>query len=111
MVAAMTTGELLQVAAVAVAAFFGAVAVGRPLLRFWRLRAPCEVHFTVVPLQQMRLDYVVQDDVGHHLKEIVLPANKQVEIEIEYVPKMMFEETRISFGCDGDDLEKPEPPK
>jgi hypothetical protein len=79
----------------------------KPLYRLWRMSAPCEVHFTILPLSQVRLDYVLQDDRGHHVKELVVPANSIVEVEIEIVPKTTFHEDNISFGCEGSDDVKP----
>jgi hypothetical protein len=103
--------ETLQIVGITIGAIGLFVAIinifVKPAWRSWRLRAPCEVHFTILPLQDVRLDYVLQDDQGHHLKEIVLPAASDVEIEIEYVPKIAFEEKEISFGCPGEDKEKP----
>ena len=71
------------------------VQIGRPLLRRWRMKSPYQVHFTIIPLQQVKLDHVLQDDRGHHVKELVLPSNMVVEIEIECLPKTSFYEQ----GC------------
>jgi hypothetical protein len=84
-----------------------ATQVIKPLFRYWRIRAPCEVHFTILPLHQVRLDHVLQDDAAHHVKELVVPANSIIEIEIESVAKTTFHDDSWTFGCDGADDAKP----
>jgi hypothetical protein len=95
------------VAAVIVLAVTGYDIVIKPLWRRFRLKEPCEVHFAIRPLQQARLDYILQDDVGHRVKELVVPANQLVEIEVGYEPKIAFHEFEFIFGCDGDETKKP----
>ena len=93
------------VAAVLVLAITGYDIVIKRLWRRFRLKEPCEVHFAIRPLQQAPLDYILQDDLGHRVKELVVPANQVVEIEIGYEPKIAFHE--FIFGCDGDETKKP----
>jgi hypothetical protein len=83
------------------------VQIIKPALRSWRMKAPCNVHFTILPLQQVKLEHVLQDDLAHHVAELVLPPNSLVEIEIEILPKLSFHEESFSFGCEGADDEKP----
>jgi hypothetical protein len=63
--------------------------------------------FTILPLHQVRLDHVLQDDAAHHVKELVVPANSIIEIEIESVAKTTFHDDSWTFGCDGADDAKP----
>jgi hypothetical protein len=95
------------VAAIVVLGITGYDIFVRPIWRRFRLRNPCEVHFAIRPLQQATLDYIFQDDQGHRVKELVVPANQLVEIEIGYEPKIAFYEAELIFGCDGDDATKP----
>ncbi len=78
-----------------------------PWVRRLRLRHPCDCSFYVRSIEEGKLDYVIQDDVGHRVEELVLPSNKIVEIEIVYYPKIHFHETELIFGCGGAESEKP----
>jgi hypothetical protein len=76
-------------------------------IRYFWLGRPVKAHFRIPPLGQIELEHVVQDDRGHAVSEMVLPSHSRVEVEIEYVPRISFGPTRVSFGCEGDDINKP----
>ena len=85
------------------------IAFVRPWLRVRKLRRPCDAHFNIQPLLMGDLGYVIQDDEGHKVREIVLPANRLLELEIEYLPRIAYQERSIVFGCEGDEATKPIP--
>ena len=101
--------------AVGAAIAFAALLVGvwnvfaAPRLKRRKLRHPCEAHFNIQPLHMGDLGYVIQDDDGHKVREIVLPANRLLELEIEYLPRIAYQERSIVFGCEGDEATKPIP--
>jgi len=70
-----------------------------PIIRRWRLKHPCHVYFNIPAPEEGVVDYVRQDTDGHHVKELTLPPNADVEIEIIYRPKLAFREIKFAFGC------------
>jgi len=81
-----------------------------PVRHFYRnrkLKKPCKVYFIIRSADSWTSDYAIQDDYDHHLNEIVVPANSQVNIEIMYEPLVHFYEQEISFGCPGNNDLKP----
>jgi hypothetical protein len=80
---------------------------GRPYRRHLRLKHPCEVHFQIRAVSNRVQPYARQDSLGHRVRELVLPANSEVEIEIGCVPKLAFSEKEQIFGCEGDLDKKP----
>jgi hypothetical protein len=83
------------------------IEVIRPAWRRHVLRYPCHVHFNVIGRHEGEITYAIQDDRTHHTKEIVLPANSEVAIEVIYLPKVPFFEESIAFGCEGKNDGKP----
>jgi hypothetical protein len=79
------------------------VEVAKPAWRRCRLRHPCHVYFNIMRPNEGEVPYVQRDGKSHHLKELVLPPNCEVEIELIYLPKLEFFEAEISFGCEIDD--------
>jgi len=53
------------------------------------------------------MDYVLQDDQGHSVKELVLPPNRKQYIEIQYLCKTHFRLDTLIFDCEGELNEKP----
>jgi hypothetical protein len=78
-----------------------------PAIRKHRLKHPCEVHFNVIGRHEGEITYAIQDDRTHHVDELVLPANSEIPIEIIYLPKLPFYETKLAFGCEGNIEGKP----
>jgi hypothetical protein len=78
-----------------------------PWRRKSKLKHPCDVRFVVRGMQHATLNYVVQDDETHRLKELVLPANSIVDVEIGYIPQLPFFLIQMVFGCEGDEHAKP----
>lgn len=81
------------------------------LVRPWRhrraLRYPCNAFFNIRELQGGNLNHFVRDDSAHRVKELVLPSNSVVEIEIAYEPTVNFHAVNTVFVIDGDPDCKP----
>jgi len=71
-----------------------------PRIRRYRLRHPCHVYFNIMRPNEGDVSYVQRQGKSHHLKELVLPANCEVEIELIYLPKLDFFESELLFGCE-----------
>ncbi|MGZ3308543.1 MAG: hypothetical protein ACXU9C_00835 [Xanthobacteraceae bacterium] len=109
-VGASTSWPWAMISAVCGAGAFSVVVwtqIVRPLRRQFRLKHPCRVYFAIPALQSNKLEHVLQDDLGHEVTELVLPANKIVEIELIICPIVPFHDGAISFGCEGPDEDKP----
>ena len=78
-----------------------------PFLRKRRLKKPVEAYFHVKALNKGNLGWVIQDDIDHNVKEICLPANAIVEIEVAYYPKISFNVDETVFQCEGEFELKP----
>jgi len=78
-----------------------------PLVRRRRLKHPCDAYFHIRPLEKGGLPYVIQDDRAHRVKQLVLPSNSLVEIEVAYIPKIPFNVMETVVQCDGDFYSKP----
>jgi hypothetical protein len=83
------------------------VQFGRPWRRYLRLKHPCEVHFQIRALENRSQPYAKQDQLGHRVKELVLPTYSEVEIELGCVAKLPFTEKHQVFTCEGDRDKKP----
>jgi hypothetical protein len=101
-----------------ISAFFGAGAfslVGytqiiRPWLRRYKLRRPFKAYFLVTSLDRLPLlDYVLQDDQEHFVKELVVPPNSEIPIQIVLEPRLSFMQREIYFGCDEHSVDKEKP--
>jgi hypothetical protein len=90
-----------------VSAFFGALAVsliwytqiGRPWRRRRKLKRPFNAHFLITSVGRFPLNYVQQDDREHFVKELVVPPNSTIPIQIVLEPRLSFLEREIYFGC------------
>jgi hypothetical protein len=82
-----------------------------PLWRKRKLKYPCEAYFSIWEEAHGDLPYVVQDDAGHRVKELVLPSYSEVVVEVTYSPRIPFNVVETVFGCEGDADEKPLPQK
>ena len=80
----------------------------RPQIRKRRLKHPCKAYFHIRELRHGELGYALQDDRAHNVKELVLPSNSLVEIEVSYYPRINFNVEETVFGCEGDRASKPE---
>jgi hypothetical protein len=54
-------------------------------------------------LRENYCDYAVLDDDWHAAKEIVLPPDSEILVELRFVPRVAFIESEFAFGCDTDD--------
>jgi len=79
----------------------------RPQIRKHKLKSPCRAYFHIRELGLGALNHMVQDDRAHNVKELVLPSNSLVEIEIAYVPLIEFRVEETVFGCEGQLDSKP----
>jgi hypothetical protein len=94
------------IAGLALAAFSW-VHWARPWLRERRLRHPCTAHFIIRPAGMRDLGYVIQDDDRHDVRQLVLPSNSTVEIDIGIRQLFAIKPHSIVFGCDGDAASTP----
>jgi hypothetical protein len=82
---------------------------GRPWIRRIRLKWPFRAYFLITSRQQCPLDYVQQDHREHYVKELVVPANSEIPIQIVLHPRLSFLQRELYFGC-GETLTNPEKP-
>ena len=81
----------------------------RPVLHRRMLKRPANAYFHIRAVQDgTPLGYVHQNDQAHDVKELVLPANADVEIEVAYVVTMPFSLNEWVFGIEGEPGIKPE---
>jgi hypothetical protein len=57
----------------------------------------------IPPLRENYCEYAILDDDWHAAKEIVLPPDSEVQIELRFVPRTNFIDSEFAFGCDTDD--------
>jgi hypothetical protein len=95
------------VASVAMIGLYLFIEVGRPWWRRRVMQHPCNVWFNIMGPKEGKIAYAIQDDRPHHVKELVLPSNSEIEIELIYTPKLAFHEASIAFGCESDLEGKP----
>lgn len=100
---------LAAAAAVAVLLLSAWTEIIDPMRRRRALKRPCRAFFHINEYRLGDLGYVVQDDEAHNVKEIVLPSNSEVEVEVAYCPTIPFRVHRSVFGVDGDPNDKPLP--
>ncbi len=79
-----------------------------PIIRRRKLKHPCKAYFHIRQSQVGYLDYVLQDDKAHNVKELVLPANSEVDIEFSYYVSVPFHVQETVFGFQGETDSKPE---
>jgi hypothetical protein len=72
----------------------------RPWLRRRKLKRPFRAHFLITHPNLFTLNYVFQDDDEHYVKEIVVPPNSEIPIQIVLEPRLSFMQHEIYFGCD-----------
>jgi hypothetical protein len=72
----------------------------RPRLRRHKLKRPFEAYFLITSLDRFPLDYVLQDDHEHYVKELVVPPNSEIPIQIVLEPRVSFMQHELFFGCD-----------
>src|ERR1043166_4813876 len=82
MIAAILAGGSLLVA--------GHTQIVRPRLRRRKLKQPFRAYFLVTSLERFPLDYVPQDDREHYVKELVVPPNSEIPIQIVLEPRVSF---------------------
>jgi hypothetical protein len=81
----------------------------RPHWRRWKLQRPFEAYFVITSLGRYPLSYVLQDDDEHLVKELVVPANSEIPIQITLVPRVSFMQRELYFGCDEHLVDKEKP--
>lgn len=88
--------------------------VGIQLYRPWKrrrdLRRPFTAHFLIPSAGEVPLNYVQQDNRAHFVKELVVPPNSTIPIQIVLEPKLSFLQRELYFGC-GESVVNPEKPK
>lgn len=82
------------------------VAVGanivKPRYRRWRLKRPVKAYFHIRAINEgTPLPYVFQNEQAHNVKQLVVPANADVEIEVAYNPLIDFRLAEACFAIDG----------
>ena len=71
----------------------------RPWRRRRKLKRPFKAHFVITSVDRFTLNYVQQDYREHFVKELVVPPNSEIPIQILLEPKLSFLEREIYFGC------------
>jgi hypothetical protein len=71
----------------------------RPRNRRRKLKQPFDAYFLITSLR-FPLTYALQDDKEHFVKELVVPPNTEVPIQIVLEPKVSFMQHELSFGCE-----------
>ena len=74
------------------------------------MKRPFDAYFSITSLRRLPLEYVVQDDQDHEVKELVVPAHSEISIQIVLYPRLSFLEREIYFGC-GENVFDPEKPR
>jgi hypothetical protein len=82
---------------------------GRPEVRRFALKNPANAYFHIQQLDLGNIGYAIQDDRAHNVKELVLPANTFLAIELVYQPTIHFNQKEIVFIVEGLPDEKPLP--
>jgi hypothetical protein len=78
----------------------GYVQIFRPWRRRRKLKRPFRAYFLITSLGRFPLNYVLQDDQEHFVKELVVPSNSEIPIQIVLEPKLSFMQHELYFGCD-----------
>jgi|SRR5262245_57001392 len=76
------------------------VQILRPRIRRLRLKRPVKAYFIITSRDRFELAYVEQDDRQHLVRELVVPANSEITVQILLIPKLTFLQREIYFGCD-----------
>jgi hypothetical protein len=71
----------------------------RPWWRRQKLRRPFEAYFLITSLGRFPLNYVLQDDNEHYVKELVVPPNSEIAVQIVLEPTVSFMQHELYFGC------------
>ncbi len=75
--------------------------VARLILRRKALLYPIRAFFLVPSNEYHDCEYATQDNDEHRLKEIILPPNSEVTVDITLECLQTFSFTKISIGCIG----------
>jgi hypothetical protein len=73
----------------------------RPRVRRYKLKRPCDVTFVIPSLKDAHCEYAVLDDEWHSTKEITVPPQSELYLELDLEPRLNFVESEFAFGCDG----------
>lgn len=76
------------------------VQVVRPWCRRRKLSRPFRAYFLIPSLRHFPLNYVLQDERAHFVKELVVPPNSEISIQIVLEPRLSFMQHELYFGCD-----------
>lgn len=71
----------------------------RPIWHRYRLKNGFFCSFSIPSTQLRTLDYVIQDDDAHQTKELIIPSNSEVEIEILFWCPAKTILSEFYFGC------------
>src|SRR5690242_17998632 len=66
------------------------IQIGRIWIRRLRLLRPFRAYFLIPRHEEFALDYAVQDNRAHFVKELILPPNSEVAIQIVLEPRLSF---------------------
>jgi len=100
-----------------ISAFFSAAVVSligytqfvRPWRRRCKLKRPFNAHFLITSVGRFPLNYVLQDDREHFVKELVVPPSSEIPIQIILEPRLSFTQHEIYFGCNEDLVDEGKP--
>ena len=71
----------------------------RPWIRRLRLLRPFRAYFLIPAREEFALDYAHQDNRAHFVKELIVPPNSEVSIQIVLEPRLSFLQRELYFGC------------
>jgi hypothetical protein len=80
-----------------------------PASRYFRAKRPLRVHFLApsidkVPEDSSReIDYLILDEKEHYLKELVVPSNRELYIQIMLQAKLAFNQHQIAVRFENPD--------
>lgn len=71
----------------------------REAKRLDALKHPADAYFVIHKRAAHTIDWAEQDEADHYLKEITLPSNSEITVDIAIHPLTHFNSSAILFGC------------
>jgi hypothetical protein len=68
--------------------------------RHFRLKRPCKASFVITSDDRAKIDYAIQDDKEHLVGRIIVPANRDLYVQLLLKAKTAFTQRHIVFGFD-----------
>jgi hypothetical protein len=67
------------------------------LYRHFRIKNPCKVCFVITSFDRGTVDYVIQDDKEHFTRELIVPTNHDVYVQILFKAKIAFMQHQLTL--------------